>query len=68
MKKYKIYHLQFCCILKKELVDDLTRFPSPTLFILPNEAEESIRQQSTSFQIFQRNRYVGLIFAERRHK
>ncbi|MDR2439574.1 MAG: hypothetical protein LBE12_09440 [Planctomycetaceae bacterium] len=66
MKKYGIRNLQLCCILKKESVDDLTRFPSPTLFILPEEAEASIRRQSTSFRIFQRNRYVGLILAESR--
>jgi hypothetical protein len=67
VKKYGIYNLRLCCILKKEIVDDLTGFPSPTLFILPDEAEESIRQQSTDFRIFQRNRYVGLILAESRH-
>jgi hypothetical protein len=67
MKKYRIHHLQLCCILKKEIVDDLSIFPSPTLFILPDEAEESIRQQSTYFRIFQRNRYVGLILAESQH-
>jgi hypothetical protein len=67
IKKYRIYHLQLRCIFKKEIVDDLAGVPSPTLFILPDEAEESIRQQSTDFRIFQRNRYVGLILAESRH-